>query len=806
MTMVQDARTSFESESLGPTSPFGEASAAPAAAPRGTAGFIPWTENLTPFMESLDPSSEMSEAESMLAAAFAELRDEAFDEALAELGLETEQVISERFTDEAPGHAAERQRFGDAHLTAVRFEAEQYLDQLEQGLAGADVESLTEEQLDELLDRFDPNPGELTPAGEEFIGALVRKAKKVVKFVSTAAKTVGKFAGKLIGPVLQRLRKLINPLLRRVLSFAIGRLPTALQGPARALAARITSEAEEGEEGEESEGTPASPAVLTDVESLAESFDAALAEAMVADPDRGAEAESFGGQDTEEAVETRELEALAEARGALIDRLASAGEDEDLGPAVEQFIPALLPALRLGIRLVGRPKVVRFLAGYLGQLIGKWVGPNLKGPLSQAIVDAGLRLVTLEAEGAAHEDEAGPAVLASVIEDTVRRLSEEEDYLFEDEDLLQLATAEAFSRAVSSYFPPRLVRPGLQQAPTLGGAFVARRPRSVRTYRKYSRVPEVEVTAQIVDALPSFGGLTVGAGLRAAGARFPIRARVHIYEAAVGTTLPRVVRLDRSIAGPGRRFAATSNMHPLTPAAAGLLLREPQLGVQVPEAFLRSRHRIAVGQRFYYLEPVGSAGELAMPRGTSASVAARLAPSQGRAVIDLRRSQIALALYLSEADAQGVAAAMRQGRGGPALLSALVAAYRALDRSFGTPHGRIRIVRESEDQEDFIGRSLRRLAPNLIGALRRRLRGWVMPAVAAWARTNSQDFVRAAANPASGVTILVTLASVPGLDLVRQGLAGRVVGASSAAAGSRGTPSRGAPTATVTVFPGRRRP
>ena len=177
---------------------------------------------------------------------------------------------------------------------------------------------------------------------------------------------------------------------------------------------------------------------------------------------------------------------------------------------------------------------------------------------------------------------------------------------------MQLATAEAFSEAVATHFPPQFVRPGLQQAPSLGGTFVARRPRSVRTYRKYSRTPEVEVTAQIADAMPTFGGATLGAVLRAAGATFPVRARLHIYQAAAGTTVPRMMRVDRANGG-GRGRSARRSVHPLTPAAAGMLLREPGLGVAVPAGFLRSRHRIAAGQRFYLLEPIGAAGTLALP-------------------------------------------------------------------------------------------------------------------------------------------------------------------------------------------------
>jgi len=641
----------------------------------------------------------------------------------------------------------------------------------------------------------------------------VRKAKSAVKFVANAAKGVGKVVGKVagaaLGPILQKLRGLINPLLRRVLSFAIGRLPAALQPAARTLAARFTSEAGEGEE-EGLDEAPMSPANLTDVEALAESFDAALAEAMVGDATSELEGESFEARDGAYGMEGRELERLASARSELIDRLGTAQDEEDLAPAIEQFVPALLGALRLGINLVGRPKVVGFLARYVGQLIRNWVGPQLSGPLSNAIVDTGLRLISLEAESGeaagARGDEAGPVALASVVEDTVRRLAENEDYIYENEDLMQLATAEAFSQAVATHFPPQFVRPALQQAPSLGGTFVARRPRSVRTYRKYSRIPEIEVTTQIADALPTFGGSNVGAALRAAGATFPIRARMHIYQAAPGTTLPRMMRVDRATAGGGRLYVTAANVHPLTPGAAGLLLREPQLGVAVPAAYLRSRHRIAVGQRFYVLEPIGAAGALALPVGAaSREVAQRLAPSRAWTVVNLRQSRITVGFYLSEAEAQRIVVAIRQGSGGPALLQALTAAYRAMDKST-SPQGHIRILRE--DGEDFeqlaapLGKLAGRLlAPSSTAFLRRGLRAWVLPALASWAKANAEAFARAAGHPDPGVTIRVRLTAVPGLNLLGQAMkalpGGGVAGALSAL--------RGTPSISISVTPGRGR-
>ena len=803
MTIVQEAQQrewSVRSE----RNPFAEAMFAAefASATAPADRVASFGESSTPFAETAGETLSESESDRLLAQAFAELRDETFDEAIAFLAEETEQAVADRFTDESPSSGAERERYADTQLSAVRFEAQQYLEALEAGLTGEDIESLTDEQLGEVLDRLDPPSGELTPAGEEFIGSLVRKAKKVVKFVARTAKavgkTVGKVAGAVLGPVLQKLRALINPLLKRVLSIAIGRLPAPLQPAARALAARITSEASENE-GNVYEGA-VSPANLTDVEALAESFDAALAEAMTGDTAGEFSGESYEDHDREAGADGRELERLAEARGVLIDRLRTAGDEEDLAPAVEQFVPALLGALRIGINLVGRPKVVRFLAGYLGQLIKRWVGPNLSGPLSNAIVDTGLRLVALEAEGDASEartEEAAPVALASVVEDTVRRLAENEEYVLENEDLMQLAAADAFGEAVASHFPQRFVRPGLRQAPSIGGTFVARRPRSVRTYRKYTRTPEVELTAQIADALPTFGGTTVGAVLRAAGATFPIRARMHIYQSATGTTLPRMIRVDRANGG-GRGRAASSQVHPLTPETAGLLLREPKLGVAVAPGFLRSRSRIAVGQRFYVLEPIGAAGALALS-GVAGAAAARLAPSRAWTVVNLRRSKITVGLYLSEADAQAAAEGIRQGRGSVALLQALTAIYRTASKpTAAAPNGHLRIVREdSEDHED-LAPAAPALPPATTALLRRRLDAWVLPALATWARNNGEAFARAAAHPDPGVTLRIRLTSVPGLDTLAQAAGG----ATSAAATNA---LRGMPTISIRVTSGRRR-
>lgn len=712
-----------------------------------------WREAITPFEEA-DPTPEATDAnEALVQQAFAALRDEAFDEAVAFLAEETEQSIGARFTGETPATAVERERYGDAQLSPVRFEAEQYLDALEAGVANLDLESLDDRQLETLLDRFDPQPGDLTPAGEEFIGALVRKAKKAVKFVAKAAKGVvggvikgvGKVAGAVLGPILGKLKKLINPLLKRVLGFAIGRLPAPLQPAARKLAARFTSEAEElGEE------ETTSPANLTDLEQLVESFDGAVAQALAGGD---VEAELEAAEAGEDPLGGRELERLATARGTLIDRVAGAGDGEELAPAVEEFVPALLGVLKVGVNLIGRPKVVNFLAKFVAQLIGRFVGPQLSKPLSQAIVDTGLRLVMLEAENGeagVTEAEAGPTAVAGVIEDTVRRLAENEDYVFENEGLMQVAAAEAFSHAVATHFPSRFVRAGVQQAPSLGGAFVVRRPRSPRAFSKYSRVPEVAISSQMADALPGFGGASMGAAMRAAGVRFPMRARMHIYQAAPGTTVERTLGADR---GGGRGYRSTADIYPLTPAAAGTLLQEPALGTAVPPRFLRSPKRLAVGQRFFRLEAIGPSQEV--PAGQAGRVALRrLRPSRAWCRIHRATGRVSIGFFLSEVDAQSVAEASRQGRGGPTLLKLLSALLTTLG-----PASSGGSREEGENFEEFAARTVTALA----AVLRRRLGGWVLPALAAWTRDNMEVFVRTAAHPDAGVTLQVQLTGVPGL-------------------------------------------
>jgi len=809
MTVTEETPGGFTMEL---ETPFAENFPVAAEGTPASVGYLAWSETASPFAETIGhqigPDSQENQ---IIAEAFESLRDEAFDEALAGLITETSEAADARLQGEQPMQLSEqRWQLADAHLAPIGFEAEQCVQRFIDHVASLDPAALSPGELREVLDRFDPGEVSVSPAGEEFLGSLLRKAKNVVKSVAHAAGTVARAALPILGPILNKLKELIRPLLRRVLQVAINKLPAGLHEPALMLARRFgLAEAEsplssEGEAEDESvgEGFTASPVTVVDPQSLAESLDAALAESVLGgetleqgesfghDPDRGAEPEA-GNQ----------LEALAEARSAFMNSVQAAGDNEDVRPVVEQFIPAILPALRLGLRLVGRPKVVGFLAGFLAKMIGQWVGPTLSQPLSRAIVDVGLQLIGLEqGPPGALEAEAVPATLAATVEDTVRRLSEQPEHVFEDEGLLQAAVSEAFEQAVAANFPTTMVRPDLRIAHSLGGTFVTLHPRSPFAYKEFSRRPEIEVSTAQASGLRSFRGITVDAALRAHGIALPAKFRVNIFEAGPGTTLPRLAQLERISRGDPHGYR---QLHPLTVANASALLREPRLGVDVPDRFLESRHRIGVGQRFFYLEPIGQSPVPAPPASRRATACDANHPSDSRMWISIRRREGRLALYFSEADAQKLAAELAGKRTSTAFLRTLVRAVRSATAALSRSDGTVQIPHEVElepTSEELVRRDHRhdqrhdhrhhRVPATVRARLRRHILAAASTALSHWARTQGQEFVRAAQHPGCGVTVRI---HVRGLPIEA---AGAVVGGRSAAVAAT----------TVTVEPGRSRP
>jgi len=346
------------------------------------------------------------------------------------------------------------------------------------------------------------------------------------------------------------------------------------------------------------------------------------------------------------------------ARERFVDRLRELKDGEDPTPQVENFIPALLPVLKIGLKLAGRQRVVDFLANFLGKLIQKFVGPQYAPPLSKAIVDAGLRLLQLEATPQSEAGAAASAV-ASTVEETVRRVAALPDYVLDNQELLEGAALQAFEQAAAANLPPVLSDDTYRKRPDLREHRRGFWYRSGRRYKK--RVGPrimVRISPYKVASLETFDGNTVGEVLEEQYAIAPgdeVDAQVHLYEAMPGMRLSDIVRGEQVI-GKLDGEDAHNQLHPLTRNAAALLLDQPELGRDA-EGETGDPQAPQVGQRFYYLEIPGKP-PLMVPT-TGGCVHARHR-SRSRFIFHFPQNEIIARLYLSEIRAQEIAVRLRQ--------------------------------------------------------------------------------------------------------------------------------------------------
>ena len=188
-----------------------------------------------------------------------DLYDTEFDETLDELLEEAEGELDRLGLDETPAGAARGERMLDQWVEPLRLEAEAMFDRMAEALDGEELSALADEELEGIMDRFEPRDTGLSPVMEDFLGKLWKKAKKAVSGAVKLVKKGVAAATKLlpIGTLLRPLKKLVAPLLKRVIRFAINKLPPALQPYASQLAKRFLGELEELDEA--SESIPASP-------------------------------------------------------------------------------------------------------------------------------------------------------------------------------------------------------------------------------------------------------------------------------------------------------------------------------------------------------------------------------------------------------------------------------------------------------------------------------------------------------------------------------------------------------------------
>lgn len=714
------------------------------------------------------PSDVAANARAMLAS---ELHDDELDEAIFEaIGGAAE--LYHHASRDGDAHGADRVL--RQHFSNVRRELEQALDAAGEHFGDTPLASLNENETAAFFDSYSPK--DVHPTFENLFGGILKAIKKVAGTAVHLAKSgIGALASVALKPLLAKLKALAWPLLEHVLTSVISRLPEALQTPATLLGRRLGL-LKEFEDEQTAEATPATCVGAIQREFNTRTADILLAPGEVERDLEVARIASHAGTHW-----NHSLADLDRARNELSDRLRQLKEGEDAGPAFENFLPALVPVLKLGEKLVGRENIISFLANLLSKMLQRFIGPQYAPALSKAIVDAGLRLFGLEIS----PDDAAQAArsaVTSTAEETVDRVTMLPDEILNNRELLEGAALEAFEQAAAANFPPvlgqetYLARPDLRESSHARGTWIALPLHHHRRYKKYSRVLRVRVTPEKARVIETFGGSTLGEFLEEQLGHPPgadLEAEVHLYEAMPGTLLPELARMEGSTPGLGSsEEAAWGRLHPLTHHAAGTLLGEPGLGRHMPPESLAGRHAIGPGQRFYHLNVHG------MHPAMSASGHKRLRRhSSLKILLNFRTSEISLRVYLAENVAQALAATLRdQGHLGSILSRFRHILEHKLDAALRpTAHGGVRIVHPDVPPQQAGGGALQRLPPAVIGVLRTQLLAWALQALQNFLKTQPQLVRAAVESPADGITILAVFHDPPILSVLRDVLSGKPI-------------------------------
>ncbi len=251
-----------------------------------------------------------------------------------------------------------------------------------------------------------------------------------------------------------------------------------------------------------------------------------------------------------------------------------------------------------------------------------------------------------------------------------------------------------------------------------------------------------------------------------------LEAVVHLYEAAPGSTLAKICRNEDQTPGLGSGQHAYTQLHPLTPEAAGMLFGQPGLGRTMPARYLKNRRTIGIGQRFYYLEIPATQLQL-MPISGSNSIPKR---ANGiKLTLDFSQQQIRVFLFLSEINAQNIAVKLRQKLPLGSVMTVLKSMMEANLKNVltaGTSE-QIKIIHEAILPQQA-SNTLQGLPQAIKSKLEIRLLDWLGMGLSNYFRQQYQGFIAAAEGPADGVTIKLCLDNPPDFALLRKALKGSI--------------------------------
>jgi hypothetical protein len=635
-----------------------------------------------------------------------------------------------------------------------------------------EASGLVDQEVRSFVEGYSPSEP-LAPAFENLFGSLFKKVGGLVS--SVAGKTLSGLQHLALGPFLKLLKPRLLGFLKAIAARVIGRLPAPVQPAARLLARRLglplAEAAQAGQSGESSDES------ADEVDALSQQFlDEQLAGTLFTRDDGEVEYESaaYGTAATETPVYAE----LEDARERFIEALPALKEGESPGPALEQFLPALMPAMRIASKVIGKHRFVRVIAKVLTPLIARLIDPAQAEPLARAIADAGLTLLGMEVPEGEQQQLAPPAIAATV-EETMSRLADLPSEMLDNDELLEAFTLESFEAAAAANLPALFSSETYQRRPELleGGVeapwVMMPLLRGPRRYKRCARAFPVRLSPYMAAEVETFEGAPLAdfvqdqLGVDDAG---ELEAELHLYEALPGTTLADIARGERETLGPG--YADEVNMEqlqPLTRRAAAVLLGRPGLGRYWRPA---SRYRpLRGGERFY-----------ALRLRNAARMARRRRPLHVRLVLDAVRDEARVCVYLSEVKAQRLAVRLRQqGHAGSIAASFdRWIAPRLVHLLTGHARHRMRIVHAGTQPGQTPATQAQRLTPSMARPFAEQLRGWLVQGFADAMKTQLPQILAAIEHPSQGVTLRFVIDKPAGLKALADG----AVGAASPAAAS----------------------
>jgi hypothetical protein len=718
----------------------------------------------TPFL------SEYSEAEGEGEGEQADPLGEKLDELLEGLHEPELDEAVEALVDELRGQVAAEPAFETEHedvreamlreTVAPLLEAAQAdIARLSEALSALDLANASEQEIQEVI-HGTPLPEMASPAFEFFLSGLRKKLGKVVQLAKNLSPL-----HLLLKPLMAKVASLAQPIVDKVVAFALDKVPEPYKPMVAALAARLRGKAQAAASGllggapapaseeeataETYTGTPVPQELATpDTRQAQHEMDLGLAEALLSGGGADQEVIEAGAGRQQRVVARDPYADLAQARERFVREITQAEGEEETQVVVEHFLPAVMFALRQGIRLAGRNNVLGWVSKPIAAIIAPLVGKANAPVLAKVLADVGMRTFLQAEVDAGTEMEAAGQAIASTVEDTVRRVAQLPEALLEQPEALASYVHEAFEGAAAANFPASLVRPELRETER-HGAWVLLPRRGRRRIKKFCPSVEVRITPAVARAVRGYGTSTL-AGLFRDRLRLPpaatVTARVHMYEAVPGTSLAAISRTEEARGLGSSDPEVSSQIQPLTPQAALLLLDSPGMGRELPEDATQGVPR--VGQRLYYLEVAGAPPR---PLGRESSIHVGVHPRLG---------EIRLALYLSEVVAQKIATALRAKKPAAAVVtelrSLLAPAAEAISQSPSHNTVRIHGLRRhgaALGRGGVVGRAARH-------ALRRQIAGlalhWAWRHLATSFDGIGADFIAKADAPEDGVRLVFT--------------------------------------------------